>query len=282
MSRAIIEFLFLPDKPLKNIKVKSKIEKDFEINVSLKSKIDDAWNEIKLLNPEVFSEERNLACLTTVYSKKEGVRLKFKYTDYKTYSALSNLSRKKRISEKSYEYMRVAAIGIVVFLGDDMIFIQRRSKKASHVPGIIDASCGGLCNVENNTINYLSCIYEKLKRELNLDSSEVIIKGISGIHSTNKPDLSGTVDFIVNAEIDEEEFIKRIKNNFDEFFIINKKELLTFILEHLNKDIGWEGVATLLTALTSKERQKLIGTINKNSKVIKFGKLIDNTFMEFS
>ncbi len=148
------------------------------------------------------------------------------------------------------------------------------------MPGVIDSSCGGLCNVQNNMINYYSCVCKKVKEELHLDSSEIIIRGISGIHSTSKPDLSGTVSLIIETKVSPKEFIKRNIDSFEEFFVINKKDLLSFIIQNLYVQIGWEGVATLLTSLNIEEKQKLIRIINKDFKIIKFGELNDGNFTE--
>ena len=144
------------------------------------------------------------------------------------------------------------------------------------MPGVIDSSCGGLCSVAKNTIDYFSCVHEKIKRELTLQQHEVKIVGVGGVHSTNKPDLSGTVDFIVKTSVNKEDFIRRIRGTFEEFFIVPQKKLLHFMQEHAHKDLGWEGVATLFTALDVKDRKKLLSIVNSNTKVIKFGKLVDD------
>ena len=84
MSRAIIDFLFLPDKPLKKASIFVELGKDFHVDKKLKEKIERMWLQIQKSKSGTYSQERSLASLKGVTAEKNEIYLDCAYTHYKT------------------------------------------------------------------------------------------------------------------------------------------------------------------------------------------------------
>ena len=279
-----IEFYYRPEKPVPFSSLTAHLlEEDFS---SLKTEhdvqlIENRWNGIveaaERNGKKVFSKPRGLAMLFDT----QGTTLAYKTTEYKDYNSVSTTSNEKSLSPRLYETMRVAAVGATLELGDGSIFIHRRSYQATHVAGVIDSSCAGLCFVRDGKINPEQDLLQKLEKELGLKREEVEIKGIVGIHSAYAPDFSGLIDVALKTPLMPGDLAVRTKDiDFPERLYVLKEDLPDFVYHHYieDKDMVGDGAAILLSCLDEKKFRESIEKMQRAGKDISFGNLVQGTF----
>ncbi len=284
--RSEIEFYYKPEKPMPLSSLAAKVtENDFSqlFTDNDRNIIERIWKEnILKKNPQSFSKPRSLATLHSALEKN------FVYygTEFKEYIAVSATSRERTLSDVVYQNMRVAAVGATLELNDGSIFVHRRSYNATHVAGIVDASCAGLCFVkENALLDPESDILKKCERELGLKRDEVQILGVTGIHSSYAPDFSCVVDVALKSNIAPADLEARAKHvDFAEKWYIRKEELPEFVYEHFieKKDMVGDGAAILLSCLEYSVFKENVERLRKAGKDIQFGQLKNGKFTKCS
>ena len=278
--RADIEFFYKPENPVSLDSVKTQVEdKDFSLKIEDKDIIEQIWfRDVLSLNPKAFS-----GALATLYDTQNG--LTYNRTEFKHYVAISRTSKSKELDSDLYNHMRVAAVGASLELADGSIFVHRRSPKATHCPNLLDSSCAGLCFVEWGNLNPKKALLEKLKRELGLNSEEVQIKGLVGIHSAGSPDFSSLFDIALKTNLSPQELEKRLKPGaFLEYTFVPKNKLADYIVKHYasENDMIGDGAATLMGALGREQFYYVVGKIKDSGKRVEFGRLENNVFVQKS
>jgi hypothetical protein len=276
-----VEYLYRPQKPVAigSLKLTSTGE-DFSRLLTLKDKeeMEEVWREVQDKSPKSFSKPKGLATLSSV----KGGEILYDFTEFKEYVSVSRTSDRRNLSEKAYDNMRVLAVGATLEMSDGSIFVHRRPYESTHVAGLIDSSCAGLCLTENEIVNPEKSITFKLERELKVSSKEVQILGVNGIHSSGNPDFSGLIDISLKTKLTPEELTERIRDTFPEYWFVPKKDLGDFVFERYaaRNDMVGDGAMILLSSLGNKEFYRVIKDLKKARKKIEFGALERGVFVE--
>lgn len=217
-----------------------------------------------------------------------------KTTEYKVYNAVSRSSQGLApiLSSSFYDTMRIATIGSFLKSADDFILVHRRSKKAPHVPGFLDASCAGLCIINNGSVNPVNDLSKKLNEELNMSYDDMTSVHLKGIHSCASPDFSGLFSFGLETSLSNDDISKRMEDKtpdslhtkFAGYEFIPRNVLADFIIYHYTKIKDMTGdVAMVLThALNPDEARYVLSQLKDSGVSVKTGALSKGYFVEIS
>ena len=235
--RAEVEFFRKFEKPVPLDSLKLRVTgEDFSTSLSAEDKraIEDNWGQMLLKHTTIFSKPQGLA---TFYGS--GDTLSYMTTDYANYAAVSRTHEKRTLSNGVYENMRVAAIGAALRFEDGSIFVHRRSYEATHVAGVIDSSCAGVCFVRDGSLSPSQDLAKKCEKELKLEAREYAIEGVSAVHRSYAPDFRGMIDVVLRSNIGRDEFLGRVEGSFPESWIIEEKEMPDLVFIILQKKETW-------------------------------------------
>ena len=171
--------------------------------------------------------------------------------------------------------MRIASINALVLTRDNKIFVQRRSTTSTHAPGLLDASIGGLCHIEQGSLFPLKTVMQRLEKELTLAPQDIETIRLASVHLCPPPLGSCMFDFIVTVAMDSTTLRKKVAKSgntglFTEFFFIDFATVSDFIISHalFHKDITFDAVATYLSILSQKEYPKVVALLAKGNITI--------------
>lgn len=272
LMRSDIEFLYKPEKPVQFSTLRFTLRKDsFSQTIPAKDQetIDNVWEQLLVKNPKMFSKPGSLA---TILANK-GTNFRCGSTEFREYVAVSRTGIERTLNPKLYDQMRVLAVSAYLKIADGTILVHRRSETATHVPNILDASCGGLCKVEYGTVKPVFDLREKMQRELGLYPGEVTVLGVTNVHSCADPDYSGTISFALETTQPREEICERIpKSVFKEYEFVPARDLPDYIIYHYieKRDMSSEGAATLIGALETTAFDHVLSRINDSGKTVSF------------
>lgn len=220
--------------------------------------IDKNWEKVLEESAgKAFYKPKGIGCL---YLSPDS-NASFMTTDFKTYVAISRCYNNPAFSSRTLDMMSVSSVGGVVRTSDGKVFVHRRSKKATHVPGAIDGSIAGICHVKDGYLDFKDAILSKLEKELKTSSSEVLDMKFTGIHSSREPDFSGMYTFDISTSLTKAQLSDRAKSSpFEEFYFIDENKLEEFILKEFNpsQPVCLDGCATFLASLPSQSFDKLV------------------------
>lgn len=280
--RPDIELLYKPEEavPLDGIRIIIGDE-DFSARVNNDDivKIESIWRAAKSKNDTLFSLGRSLS---TLHDTREG-RFSYNTTDYKHYLAVTSTHQDKTLSRDLYETMRIAGMDITLQLAEELVFVHRRPYDASHVPGLLDSSAGGICrNDDSGNLNPKDSFKKIIQRELNLSMEEIVNYQLAAIHCAYAPEFSAVFDIVAVTNLERKQLEERIEPGiFAEFEFVPRINLATYVLDHFisRGDMCTDGVMTLLASLDHQEFLEAVRKIRQSNKTIESGHLEDGKFV---
>lgn len=273
-----IEFYLTPDRAEGSPLIVPVTGRDFSSSLAAAEKklVNCNWRAVfEESSGRAFYKPKGVGCMCKCSSEGGA---EFMTTDFKTYVSISRYYDNSAFSSQTLDRMKVSSVGGVVRTIDGKVFIHRRSKKATHIPGAIDSSIAGICHVKNRFLNFRGAILSKLEKELKTFPEDILDMRFTGIHSSREPDFSGMYTFDISTSLSESQIADRAKSSpFEEFYFVGENKLEELILKEFNpsqpQPLCLDGCAALLAILPAPQFYKTAQKLIQNGINIQFGEL---------
>jgi len=281
-----IRFFYKPEKPLEYNELLVKVSgNDFSDMLTFgdRAVIENNWKKLREeKGDKVFSRPGGLGSLVDT---KNNI-FTYRPTEFKVYVAVTLTYQDKLLNNLVYDNMRVSAVGAVLKLADEKVFVHRRSINVTHAKSMVDSSVAGLVHFDYSigNLNFQKSLFEKLHRELKIKDEEVKNVAFTGVHSSYDPDFSGMADFAVETVLESGDIEERIdKNYFGEHYFIPVNKLADFVFNYyaVKRDMIGDGCAAILASLDHNLFFEAVRKINEHldGKVIQFGRLDNGLYI---
>jgi len=280
-----IQFLYRPDIHVDSYFIEGVVtgtDVSDALSNEERSIINKEWEKVQREHQECYTKPRDLGSLCD--TKLLPVMF-FQTTDFKTYVSASRTAELNGdLNLSVYEKMRVAAVGAAVRLNDGNVLVHRRPPTSPHVPNKYDSGVAGLAHVtENGAFDFPRTVLEKLQRELRVERKAVEWMYLTAVHSSSAPDLTGTVDFILQLDMSFKQVQKRANPAYiQDMHSVPEEEIPNYVIQNFveNNYLIAEGAAVLLASLPYDQFREAVKKMNKKGKRISFGRLENGVFIE--
>ena len=244
-----VTFLYLPKTSVSFTAIKTVVaDTDYATTLTSEEKeiIERDWQKVIEKSSKAFSKPEGLATLTS----HTETTFTFRPTDYKTYASMPKLSAKAK------EGMRVAAIGGVIMLRDNLFIVKKRPMTAAHA-GKFDASFAGFVPNETGMLLVEKTIQDKLVKDFSITQKNIVSVRLTGVHVETSHDLSCLFDILVHVGLSQKEVEQRLTTEQQKMYsYFTQEQLIAFIEQHKQEFLP-DGIAAFHASLPEEARAKI-------------------------